>query len=52
MAEKIRNLILSVKNETRYSKIEQENITHLKDEWMSYDDVLFEPLKTYFGERG
>ena len=29
--KKIRNLILSVRNETRYSKIDQENITHLKD---------------------
>ena len=28
--KKIRNLILSVRNETRYSQIDQENITHLK----------------------
>ena len=43
--KKIRNLILSVRNETRYSKIDQENITHLKDKWMDYGDVLFEPFK-------
>ena len=34
--KKIRNLILSVRNETRYSKIDQENITHLKDKWKDY----------------
>ena len=45
--KKIRNLILSVRNETRYSKIDQENITHLKDKWMDYGDVLFEPFKKH-----
>ena len=41
--KKIRNLILSVRNETRYSKIDQENITHLKIKWMDYGDFLFKP---------
>ena len=45
--KKIRNLILSVRNETRYSKIDQENITHLKDKWMDYGDVLFKPFKKH-----
>ena len=45
--KKIRNLILSVRNETRYFKIDQENITHLKDKWMDYGDVLFEPFKKH-----
>ena len=39
--KKIRNLVLSVRNETRYSKNDQENITHLKVKWMDYDNVLF-----------
>ena len=43
--KKIRNLIVSVRKETRYSKTDQENITHLKDKWMDYGDVLFEPFK-------
>ena len=50
--KKNRNLILSVRSEKRYSKIDQENITHLKDKWMDYGDVLFEPLKTYCDEGG
>ena len=45
--KKIRNLILSVRNETRHSKIDQENITLLKDKWLDYGDVLFEPLKKH-----
>ena len=45
--KKIRNLILSVRNETRYSKIDQESITHLKDKWMDYGNVLFEPFKKH-----
>ena len=40
-----RNFILSVMNETRYCKIDQENITHLKVKWMDYGDILFEPFK-------
>ena len=45
--KKIRNLILSVRNETRYSKIDQENITLVKDKWLDYGDVLFEPFKKH-----
>ena len=45
--KKIRNVILSVRNETRYPKIDQESITHLKDKWMDYGDVLFEPFKKH-----
>ena len=37
--KKFINLILSVRNETRYSKIDPESITHLKDKWMDYSDV-------------
>ena len=36
-------MILSVRNETRYSKIDQDNIEHLKERWMKNGDVLFEP---------
>ena len=39
--KKIRNLILSVRNETRYSKIDQDNIEHLKEQWMKNSDVFF-----------
>ena len=45
--KKNRNLILSVRNETRYSKIDQENIPHLKHKWVDYGDVLFEPFKKH-----
>ena len=41
--KKIRNLILSVRNEARYSKIGQDNIEHLKEQWMKNGDVFFEP---------
>ena len=44
---KNRNLILSVRKEKRYSKIDQENITHLKDKWMDYGNVLFERFKKH-----
>ena len=43
--KKVTAIILLVRNETRYSKIDLENITHLKDKWMDYGDVLFEPFK-------
>ena len=43
--KKIRNLILSVRNETRYSKIDQENISHLKAQWKDYGDILFQPFR-------
>ena len=45
--KKIRNLILSVSNKTKYSKTDQENITLLKDKWADYGDVLFEPFKKH-----
>ena len=49
--KKIRNLILSVRNETRYSKIDQDNIEHLKEQWMKNGDVLFQPyIKQNFEE--
>ena len=44
-------MILSVRNETRYSKIDQENIEHLKEQWMKNGNVLFEPyIKQNFEE--
>ena len=43
--KKIRNLILSVRNETRYPKIDQENITHLKDNWKDYGTFYLSLLK-------
>ena len=47
----IRNLILSIRNETRYSKIDQDNIEHLKEQWMKNGDVFFEPyIKQNFEE--
>ena len=38
--KKIRNLILSVRNETRYSKTDQGNIEHL-EQWMENGNVFF-----------
>ena len=38
--KKIRNLILSIRNETRYSKINQDKIEHLKEQWMENGDVF------------
>ena len=47
----IRNLTLSIRNETRYSKIDQDNIEHLKEQWMKNGDVFFEPyIKQNFEE--
>ena len=43
--KKIRNLILSVRNETRYLKIDQENISYLKMQWKNYGDILFQPFR-------
>ena len=46
-----RNLILSVRNETGYSKIDQVNIEHLKEQWMKNSNVLLEPyIKKNFEE--
>ena len=50
--KKIRNLILSVRNETTYSKIDQENITLLKNKWVDYSDILFEPFKKHVVVKG
>ena len=44
---KIRNLVFSGRNETKYFKIHKENITHLKDKWMDYGNLLFEPFKKH-----
>ena len=43
--KKIRYLILSEKNETRYSKIDQGSIFHLKAQWKDYGDILFQPFR-------
>ena len=43
----IRNLILSVRNKARYSKTDQENITHLKDKYIDYGEALFESFKKH-----
>ena len=48
--KKIRNLILSVRNETRYSKIDQDNIEHLKEQWMKYGDVFLTLYQQNFEE--
>ena len=45
--KKNRNLILSVRNKTRYSKIDRENITLLKDKWVDNGDVLLELFKRH-----
>ncbi|XP_057305696.1 uncharacterized protein LOC130644203 [Hydractinia symbiolongicarpus] len=39
--KKIKNLITSVKIETRYSKIDQENVESLKNEWSDWADIYF-----------
>ena len=45
------NLTLSFRNEKRYSKIDQDSIEHLKEQWMKNGDVLFEPyIKQNFEE--
>ena len=41
--KKSRNLTLSFRNEKKYSKIDQDSIEHLKEQWMKNDDVFFEP---------
>ena len=40
---KIRNIINSVKNEIRFSKVDQENVNHLKKDWESEGTVFFQP---------
>ena len=41
--QKIRNLVSSVRNELRFSKIDQENLQHLAKEWRKWGDVHFLP---------
>ena len=49
--KKSRNLTLSFGNEKRYSKIDQDSIKHLKEQWMKNGNVLFEPyIKQNFEE--
>ena len=44
-------MTLSFRNEKRYSKIDQDSIEHLKEQWMKNGDVLFEPyIKQNFEE--
>ena len=42
--KEIRNLILSVRIETRYSKTHQDNIKHLKEQWMKSGGFFFSTL--------
>ena len=45
------NLTLSFRNEKRYSKIDQDSIEYLKEQWMKNGDVLFKPyIKQKFEE--
>ena len=39
--KKIKNLITSVKIETRYSKIDQENDANVKEDWGKWADIYF-----------
>ena len=41
--KKIKNLITNVKIETRYSKIDQENVAKLKEDWEKWADICFTP---------
>ena len=41
--KKIKNLIISVKKHSRYSKVDQENVNKLKEQWGKYADVHFAP---------
>ena len=41
--KKIKNLITSVKTETRYSKMDQENVAKLKEDWGRWADIYFTP---------
>ena len=44
-------MTLSFRNEKKYSKIDQDSIEHLKEQWMKNGDVLFEPyIKQNFEE--
>ena len=39
--QKIRNLVSSIRNEPRFSKIDQEKLQHLAKEWRKWGDVHF-----------
>ena len=41
--KKIKNLITRIKIETRYSKIDQENLMKLKEEWEKWNNIHFSP---------
>ena len=41
--KKIKTLITSVKIETRYTKIDQENVAKLKEDWGKWADIYFTP---------
>ena len=47
--KKIQTLILSVRNETRYSKVDQDNIEHLKEQWIKNGNVFLTLYQTKFG---
>ena len=40
---KIRNMISSVKLENKHSKLDQENVAKLKDDWCKWADIYFTP---------
>lgn len=41
--KKMKNLIKFVKIEMGYSKIDQENVTNLKEDWGKWTDIYFAP---------
>ena len=41
--QRIRNLVSSVRNELRFSNIDQKNLQHLAKEWRKWGDVHFLP---------
>ena len=43
--KKIKNLITSVKIETRHSKIDQENDANVKEDWGKWADIYFTPTQ-------
>ena len=41
--KRIKNLIMSMKIEMRYSHIDQENVAKLKEDWGKWADIYFTP---------
>ena len=41
--KKIKNLIMNVKIEKRYLKIDQENVAKLKEDWGKWANIYFTP---------